>query len=311
MDQSGARVTGNPGDKRFPGPADIMGARSRRRVAIIKGQDSGRWTDLYHGVLTAPWPLFFLGLALFFFTINVVFALLYMADPHGIQNARPGNFWDAFLFSVQTIGSINYSVMVPKSIYSNMVVVAEAFFGILNLALVTGVVFSRFSRPYARVLFSSVAVITTFDGVPTLMFRAANQRGNQILDASISVSYAHEAVTREGHAMRRFDELKLVRARTPLFALSWTIMHRIDETSPLHGATLESMIENQVEFVALLSGTDETLADTIYARHAYRPHQIHWNRRFVDVLSTSPKGRRVVDLGRFHDTEADPVISSP
>ena len=288
-----------------------MSARPRRRVAIIKGQDSGRWTDFYHGVLTAPWPLFILGLALFYLAINIIFALLYMADPYGIENMRPGNFWDAFRFSAQTISSINYSMMVPKSVYANAVVVTEAFSGILNLALITGVVFSRFSRPYARVLFSNVAVITTFDGVPTLMFRAANQRGNQILDASISVSYAHEAVTREGHAMRRFDELKLVRARTPLFALSWTIMHRIDETSPLYGATIESMIENQVEFVALLSGTDETLADTIYARQAYKPHQILWNRRFADILSLTPKGRRVVDLKRFHDTEADPVISAP
>ena len=304
-------ASGGGKDKRFPGPADIMRARPRRRVAIIKGQDSGRWTDFYHGVLTAPWPLFFLGLALFFFSINVVFALLYMADPHGIQNARPGNFWDAFLFSVQTIGSINYSVMVPKSVYANMIVVAEAFFGILNLALVTGVVFSRFSRPYARVLFSKVAIVTTFDGQPTLMFRAANQRGNLILDASITVSYAHETTTREGHAMRRFEELKLVRARSPLFALSWTVMHRIDESSPLYGATPETMAEDQAELIALLSGTDDTLSETIYARQAYKPHQIQWNRRFADILSKTPKGRRVVDLKRFHDTEADPAISSP
>jgi inward rectifier potassium channel len=277
----------------------------RRRTAVIIGQDATRWTDFYHFILTVPWSVFFLGVALFFFSINVVFALAYMADPTGIEHARPGNFWDAFLFSVQTIGSINYSVMSPKSIYANIVVVAEAFFGILNLALITGVVFSRFSRPYARVLFSRVAVITHFDGVPTLMFRAANQRANQILDAQITVNFAWQQTTREGLVMRRFEELKLVRPRSPLFALSWTVMHRIDADSPLHGQTPESLAELQAELICLLSGTDETLAEVIFARHSYLPPQILWRHRFVDILSFNSKGRRIVDLTRFHSAEPD------
>jgi inward rectifier potassium channel len=305
---SGNSDSSGPGAK-FPGPAGIR--RTRRRLAIIKGQDKSRWTDFYHAVLTVPWPLFLLCLALFFFAVNVVFALLYMADPGGIENARPGYFWDAFLFSVQTIASIGYGILSPKSTYANTIVVIEAFVGILNLALITGVVFARFSRPTARVLFSNVAVVTTFDGMPTLMFRAANQRGNQILDANITVSLAREVVTKEGIAMRRFEELKLVRARTPLFALSWTIMHRIDETSPLYGANLDSLIDDQVEIVALLSGTDDTLSEVIYARHAYAPHHILWSRRFADVLGVNPKGRRVVNLHRFHDTEPEGSTSVP
>jgi inward rectifier potassium channel len=274
-------------------------------MAVIIGQDLSRWTDFYHFILTVPWSVFFLGVAAFFFSINLVFAFAYMADPNGIEHARPGNFWDAFLFSVQTIGSINYSVMSPKSIYANIVVVAEAFFGILNLALITGVVFSRFSRPYARVLFSRIAVITDFDGTPTLMFRAANQRGNQILDANISVNFAYQQTTREGLVMRRFCELKLVRPRSPLFALSWTVMHRIDEESPLYGQTPESLSAMQAELIVLLSGTDETLADTIFARNSYKPHQILWRHRFIDILSVTPKGRRVVDLTRFHQAVPD------
>ena len=279
--------------------------KRRRRTAVIKGQDLSRWTDFYHFVLTVPWSVFFLFVAAFFCFINIVFAFAYMADPNGIEHARPGNFWDAFLFSVQTIGSINYSVMVPRSIYANIVVVAEAFFGILNLAVVTGVVFSRFSRPYSRVLFSQVAVITTFDGTPTLMFRAANQRGNQILDAAISVNFAFQQTTREGMVMRRFQELTLVRPRSPLFALSWTVMHSIDENSPLYGQTPESLSEQQAELICLLSGTDETLAEQIFARHAYKPHQILWHHRFVDVLSFNASGRRIVDLTRFHRTVPD------
>ena len=296
-------------DDHLPGPADIL--RGRRKRAVIKGQDHGRWKDFYHGVLTASWPEFFLWLALFFLTYNIAFALLYMADPHGIAHARPGAFLDAFFFSVQTFGGIGYGAMYPASVYANALVTLESFFGIVNIAIATGLVFARFSRPTARVLFSNVAVITTFEGMPTLMFRAANQRGNQILDANITVSFAREVVTKEGIAMRRFEELKLVRARTPLFALSWTIMHRIDETSPLYGANLDSLIADQVEIVALLSGTDDTLSETIYARQAYRPHQILWNHRFTDVLSVDALGRRVVNLHLFHDTEAETVTSAP
>jgi inward rectifier potassium channel len=280
-------------------PRTVVHGKPQR--AVIRGQDRSRWTDVYHSVLTAPWWAFFAGAASLFALVNTVFAVFYMADPRGIDHAR--GFWDYFLFSVQTIGSANYTVMLPKSVYANVVVSVEAFFGILNLALLTGVVFARFSRPFARIVFSKVAVIAPFDGHPTLMFRAANQRANQILDAAVTVSLARQVTTREGIAMRRFEELKLVRARTPLFALSWTVMHPIDEASPLHRATPESLYDAQFEIIVLLRGTDDTLADIIYARHSYMPDEILWDRRFVDVLALTPSGRRVVDLRRFHDTE--------
>ena len=309
---SGASDPSGP-KARLPGPADIMRSPTRpgRRLAIIKGQDKGRWTDFYHATRTASWFEFFLGMGLVFFAINLVFAFLYLADAHSIANARPGSLADAFFFSVQTFGSIGYGAMTPHTAYANVLVTAESFVSIVNIAVATGLVFARISRPFARVLFSKVAVVTQFDGVPTLMFRAANQRGNQILDANITVSFARQTVTREGIVMRRFDELKLVRSRTPLFALSWTIMHRIDETSPLYGMTFETLLDNQVELIALLSGTDDTLSEMIYARHAYTPHHIQWGKRFVDVLGVTEQGRRVVDLNRFHDTEQEAATSSP
>jgi inward rectifier potassium channel len=274
----------------------------RQRLAVVKGQDFSRYTDFYHTVLRAPWWLFFVGLAAVFVAVNAVFAFAYVLDRGGIEHARPGNFWDTFIFSAQTIGSINYSVMVPKSNYVNLLVIIEAFVGILMIALFTGIIFARFSRPFARVVFSRVAVITPFDGTPTLMFRTANQRGNQVLDAAITVTLARQHQTREGAIFRRFEELKLVRARTALFALSWTIMHVIDETSPLFGISEEEMADKQMEIIALLSGADATMAETIYARYSYSPDDIRRDHRFVDVLSLSPKGQRVVDLTRFHDT---------
>lgn len=296
----------NPTEPITPAPrvistAQYLRSRKLQRV-IIKGQDRSRWTDFYHAVLTAPWWLFLTGLAVVFLILNVGFALLYLSDPNGIEHARPGSFWDRFLFSVETIGSINYSVMVPKSAFVNSVVVVEAFMGFLYLALMASLMFARLSRPSARVIFSNAAVVAPFDGVPTLMFRAANQRGNQILDAAINVTLAHQSISSEGIVMRRFQELELVRSRTSLFTLSWTVMHAIDERSPLHGLSRDALYERQMEIIVLLRGTDDTLADLVYVRHAYTPDDIVWNHRFVDVLSVTSNGRRVVDLTRFHDT---------
>jgi inward rectifier potassium channel len=285
-----------------PRPVSLVRGQAGKRIAIVKGQDYGRFTDFYHGVLTASWPLFFLELLAAFITVNLVFAILYVADPHGIANARPGSFADAFFFSVQTLGTLGYGVMAPRTLYTNLLVTVESFSGILTIALFTGIIFARFSRPQARVVFSNVAVVTPFDGVPTLMFRAANQRGNLILDAEVHVSLANQHTTAEGVNMRRFQELKLVRPRNPLFALSWTIMHALDETSPLYALGLAEMIERDMELVVMLSGTDETINDRIYARHSYVAEEILWDRRFVDVVSVTASGQRMVDLHQFHDT---------
>ncbi|MBS0278601.1 MAG: ATP-sensitive inward rectifier potassium channel 10 [Proteobacteria bacterium] len=279
----------------------------RGRLAVVRGQDGTRFTDFYHQSLMASWPVFILGLLLIFVAINAIFAALYMTDPRGLSNAAPGDFWARFIFSVQTMGSIAYTDMVPKSHYVDVIVMAEAFVGILYIGVVTALLFARMSRPTARFVFSNPAVILSYDGVPTLMFRTSNQRGNQVLDASVNVTLARQATSREGITMRRFDELQLLRSRTSLFALSWTIMHRIDEASPLYGVTPQMLEDCDMEIVVLLSGRDEILADTIYARHVYEPHDILWGRRFVDVLSVSPQGRMIVDLNKFHDTEPHPL----
>ncbi len=260
-------------------------------------------------VLEAPWWAFFLGLAAFFGLINLVFTGLYLAEPHGLSNVRPGSFVDSFFFSVQTFTTLGYGQVTPITIYTNTVATLEAFAGVMNIALAAGLVFARVSRPRARVLFSGPAVITPYEGMPTLMFRLANQRGNQIMEAEINVSLARQHVTREGLVMRRFDTLNLIRRKTPLFALSWTVMHPIDENSPLHGATRASLIEQQAEIVVLVSGTDETYGAKIYARHSYIPHDIHWNKRFADILSLGADGRRVLDLVHFHDV-LDPEVET-
>jgi inward rectifier potassium channel len=300
-----SHVADKPAKRRKRAARHAPPVRRNQRVAIVKGQDSSRWTDFYHRILTAPWSVFFLGLGAVYFSMNALFALAYVIDPGGIENARRGSFWDAFLFSVHTLGSISYSQMLPTSAYTNGVVVVETFVGAIYLGLLVSLMYARFARPFARIVFSNVAVITPFDGVQTLMFRTANQRGNFIFDAEARVTLARQRTTREGVTMRRFEELKLERDRSSLFSLSWTVMHRIDEKSPLHGVTPESLRAQEMEIVVLLSGNDETLANRIYARQSYKPADILWNRQFVDVLSEASDGRRLVDLTRFHDT--DPV----
>jgi inward rectifier potassium channel len=278
------------------------------RSAITIGQQS-RLRDIYHLLLTMPWWAFFTWMAVAFVSLNAVFAAIYLVDPNGIANARPGSFVDSFFFSVQTIGTLGYGVMAPRTLYANIVVTVETFIGVANIALSTGLIFARFSRPTARILFSRVAVITLFQGVPTLMFRAANQRGNQILEAEVSLSWSFSTATQEGNSMRRFQELRVAKSRSPLFALSWLVLHPIDSTSPLWQATPESLAASESEFVVVISGNDQSFAQRIFARHSYLAEEVVWNRAFVDILKFGRDGELVVDYTRFHDLE--PAADTP
>jgi inward rectifier potassium channel len=256
--------------------------------------------DLYHSLLTVGWLGFFGVLAVYYVAFNLVFAALYLVSA-GVANARPGSFADAFFFSVQTMATIGYGQLYPQSFLANLLVAIEVLLGMSGLALATGVIFARFSRPTARVVFSRLAVVTSYDGVPTLMFRAANQRRNDILEAQVNVSLLRDERTGEGTAMRRFHDLALVRARTPAFSLTWTVMHRINEASPLYGATADSLSADGAEIVVAMIGFDAVFSQTVHARHSYLPDEIVWNRRLADILSVGADGARVVDYRRFHE----------
>jgi inward rectifier potassium channel len=190
--------------------------------------------------------------------------------------------------------------MYPKTTYANAVVTVEAMVSLVGIALLTGLAFARFSRPTARVLFSRVAVITPYEGVPTLMFRAANQRRNQILEAQLRVYLMRDEISAEGQFMRRFYDLNLLRNQTPSFTLSWTAMHPIDEYSPLYGATAESLIQTKTLIVVSLNGLDETVTQVIHSRHTYSAQEILWNNRFVDIFYDTSDGHRYIDYNHFH-----------
>jgi inward rectifier potassium channel len=194
--------------------------------------------------------------------------------------------------------------MWPMTFYANIVVTIETATGLMLVALATGLVFARFSRPRARILFSHVAVIGPYNGAPTLSVRLANERRNQIVQAEVSAHLLRDERTREGALVRRFYDLKLSRYGTPVFALSFSVMHEIDRDSPLHGQTRASLEAVNAELVVTATGVDETIAQRVHARASYLPDEIRWDHRFVDVIGWTEDGLRVVDYRRFHDTVA-------
>jgi inward rectifier potassium channel len=293
-------------DEQAIGPPEEVVVRTYPRYgdgagATYVGLPRGAWTDAYHVLLTLSWPRFLGLIATVYLLLNTLFALLYNADPYGVSNARPGDLADHFFFSVETLGGLGYGVMAPRDLYANLVMTLESFAGLFNLAIATGLLFARFSRPTARIMFSEIAVVAPFNGTPSLMFRAANRRRNLVMEAEVTVSLVRNITTAEGVVMRRFQDLAVVRARTPMFVLTWQVIHPIDAASPLFGESARSLMEQQAEIVVVMRGTDETFASTIHARASYTPDQIRWGRQLADIFSFGPDGRRVIDFTRFHE----------
>lgn len=269
-------------------------------TAIYIGNAKDGWKDAYHFLLTMPLAVFFGLMAAGYLAINAAFALLYLLVG-GVAGVGRGDFADAFFFSVETFSTVGYGQLAPQTVGAHLLVTAESFVALFNLAAATGLLIGRISRPTARVLFSNQAVVTNYEGAPTLMFRAANRRRNRIVEAEVTLSLVRDGVTLEGASYRRFETLQTLRAKTPVFVLSWTVMHRIDETSPLFGETTESLFARRAELVVVLKGLDETFAQTIHARASYTPDEIAWGRRLVDIFTPREDGRIVIDYTHFHD----------
>ena len=258
------------------------------------GQQESRFDDLYARLLGAHWGQIALAYFVCFFVINLIFAGLYYVLAHTasgshIENARPEGFEDYFFFSVQTLATIGYGAMSPKGVWVNLVVSFEALTGMGIYALLTGVVFARFSRPTARVRFSEMAVINTIRGHEALSFRLVNDRGNRIVDARASVHMLKDEILPDGSRLRRMHDLKLERARMPILQLSWSLYHPIDAQSPLKDMSYEAMIQDDIEILVTLTGHDETLASTIHARYSYLPEDIVREGIFEDLIERTEK----------------------
>lgn len=258
--------------------------------------------DLYHRLMSMSWVKL-LSLAAFFYPVFIsAFALLYMLGGDCVQGAQPGDFSDYFQFSLHTLSTIGYGNMTASALWSEVLVVVESFFGLGLIALGTGVVFARFARPTSRVAFSDSMVSHERDGLPSLMFRMANERGNQVVEARLSVSILRDHITREGEHMRRVEPIKLEKDQTPLFALTWTAIHPIDEDSPFHGLSREEIAEQFHAVIVVFSGMDETFAQTVHARHIYTMDTIQWDAYFVDMIGRTPDGGLMVHYENLHKT---------
>jgi inward rectifier potassium channel len=266
----------------------------------VVGVNDRAWGDPYDLLLRTPWWVGASILVAAFLIVNALFATAY-AFIGGIYGARPHSWIDGFFFSVQTLGTLGYGAMYPVTLAAHALVTVEVMLGIFILALATGVIFSKFSSVRARVQFARHGVIAPWNGVPTLMFRLGNERRSRVIDASIRAVLMRTEKTLEGVQFYRMVDLTLERARNPSLSRSWTVMHRITETSPLWNATPESLAQDEAEFLITLTGLDETSAQSLHANGKYDHSQLRWGARHADILTELPGGRLRVDMTRFHE----------
>lgn len=270
------------------------------RATLSRSEMARPENNFYHWLLGTTWLKFLLLVILVYLGTNFLFALAYLAcGPGAVSNTTPNSLLEVFFFSVQTMATIGYGRMTPIGTWPNAIVTFEAFFGIVYSALTTGLAFARFTRPTAGVRFSKVAVVGSHDGVQTFKFRVANDRSSHIVEAQLRLWLIAESMTSEGERYRRSVELQLHRSESPVFSLTWTAMHSVDENSALLEYLGKADIERQWHLLITFTGYHESLANQVYARHVYLPRDVQQNASFVDIVSVLPDGGRVIDLTNF------------
>ncbi len=276
--------------------------RFGEREIITEGLYLSFWADISHRCMTASWPAFIGGAVLVFIAFNAVFASFYWIGNQPISNVPGGAYIDYIYFSIETLSTAGYGDMHPQTHYGHFIAAVELFTGIFSMSLMTGLIFARFSRPSARLLFADHPVITSHDGKPTLMLRLANERNNIISNATAKLWLFKNIVSMEGETLRRFYELPLTQSQNPGLALSWTLYHVLDENSPLYQTSADDLEAYKASLALVVAGYDVVAAQTVHARKSYDHGDIRFGHRFVDILDTSDDGRLRVDYGRFHDT---------
>ena len=279
-----------PGARRVPQPQGYS--------FWIVGDERQILRDAYHNFLRRPWPASLASIAAGFLVVNLVFAALYVAVG-GVDGMHAGSFYDALCFSVQTSGTIGYGVMHPTSSAANGVMIAESMVSLITTALATGLVFAKYSRATARVAFSTHAVITTHDRQRVLVFRCGNRRSNVIVDAQLRVTASLTRITAEGETFYKMYDLKLVRDHMAGMRRGWTVMHVIDEQSPLYGLDTDGLAAAEVELEISLTGLDDTTVQTVHSIHIYTDKHIRVGYRFLDTLTALSNGDILFDLSKF------------
>ncbi len=269
----------------------------RRESGLLAGRHRPawrHWREPYLLALAIPWPAFLALIAALYLAINLLFAGLFQLDPTGIGGTEQprSSFAEAFFFSVQTLGSIGYGVLHPRGLYANVLVSIESLSGLLFVAITTGLVFARFARSNARIRFSEVAVVHLYNGVPTLSFRLANERGNILREVKLQAYLAIDEISLEGHRLRRLRPLVLERDRGVAFLLVWTAMHRLEATSPLHGIGPEELARLHAEVVVAFSGVDQTIERPVHAQAHWPLQRLRFGFCFADMIDDPPGDAR-------------------
>ena len=261
--------------------------------------------DPYHLAVALTWPQFLAGLLAIYLLVNTVFAILFWLIPGSVANARPHNFGDAFFFSIETLATVGYGEMYPSTLYGHVIAATEIVGGLAFTAIVTGLTFVRFSRPRAKLIFAANPVVAIYNGKPTLMLRVGNGRLAVLLDAAAKLNVLLSITSSEGKRFRRVQELRLERAHLPAFPLTWTLMHVLDEQSPLHGYDTERVIAAGTQLFVTLEARDPTLAALVHDIRNYRPEDIRFGMRYADAVIIAEDGTPVADLTKIGALEPD------
>lgn len=268
-----------------------------------EGLPIGQSLSLYHALLTMSWPRFLGVLVLFYLAVNAAFGVVYASlGPTALDSSDPSlgtGLMRGFFFSVETFSTVGYGQISPRGVPANIVITLEIVSGLMSLTLATGMLFARIARPTARIIFSRSAVIAPYRDITAFEFRIANARKNQILDFQATL-----ILSRIEGGVRRFHSLELERNSVAFFPLSWTIVHPIRESSPLHGETAASLRASDAEFLILLSGVDETFAQTVHARSSYKSDELEWDAKFANILRLPDDDQPIaIDVGHIHEIE--------
>ena len=303
-------------DERDLGFGSVVAGKSRQRLLNADGSFNVERTGTsiltslnpYHTLLSMSWSTFLALVLLLYFLSNVVFGALYASfGPEALvdTSSTPTSdlFVRGFFFSVQTFATIGYGTIHPVGVIPNLLVTIESYYSLLANALITGVVFARFARPTAKVVFSDVAVVAPYRGITGLMFRIVNGRNNQLIELEAKVMIAR-FVNENGRTVRRFDILELERRKVTFFPLAWTVVHPIEEDSPLFGLSHQDLVATDAEILILLTGIDETFSQTVHARSSYKPDSILFGRKFANLYNEVDDGQSIsIDVRRLSETE--------
>ena len=277
------------------------------RKFIAHGVDIKFFHDTYHYAMTSSWPVFFAVFAVFFIALNFFFAILYSLGDNAIANLYPHGFWGAFFFSVETLATVGYGDMHPQSVYGHIISTAEIFTGMSGIAMVTGVMFARFSRPKSKILFTKHPVTYRHNGEHVLSIRIANTRLNIIAEASAKLRYLYMETTAEKTKFLKIVDLPLKRDQHPMFSLGWNLFHIVDENSPFFHRNIKDMEHVQARLILSFDGIDEATSQTIRARRVYSWETFRFNHRYKEFSSNDSDMNNHLDYNLFDEIEAELV----